>query len=134
MKLTIPYEMKTYKSGAKRSGRQLRFDLIVKDMPDALRGIARRSTEGAVKYGDHNWKKGGEDFEVDLFNHGFEHDLKFYSNNLDDEVHIITHKEAKLWNAMADVQSEWDKLRATHQPEAVKAIEAALNKKAWREG
>lgn len=101
----------TFSSGAMRSSKKLRYDLLFSDMPDALRGVARRATIGAEKYGDHNWKKGGDDFNRDIFNHLIEHELKFREGNLDDEAELICHLEAAAWNAMARLQSEWDKLR-----------------------
>lgn len=70
--LSVPEPMVEFKSGAKRSEKALRYDLIP---PRALRRLAERYTMGAEKYGDENWKKGLLDpeyvkqFEAHLIEH-----------------------------------------------------------------
>lgn len=62
----------TFSSGASSSGMKPRYDLI----PTwALRRIAQRFGEGAIKYGEDNWKKGLTDdvFIIDRINHATEH-------------------------------------------------------------
>lgn len=49
-----------FKSGAMRSSRVPRFDLIPRE---GLRRLAERYTVGAVRYGDNNWKNGANDAE-----------------------------------------------------------------------
>lgn len=64
--------MVEFKSGAKRSSKALRFDLIP---AEGLRRLAQRYTMGAEKYGEWNWQKGLQDpeyiaqFKAHLFAH-----------------------------------------------------------------
>ena len=105
----------TFENGAQRSSKKMRYDLLFADMPDAIEGIARRATMGADKYGDHNWKSGGETFDRDIFNHLIQHEINYHRNFLDDEIAEIDHLEAVAWNAMAQLQKAWEKLRTGQQ-------------------
>jgi hypothetical protein len=57
----------TFESGAIRSSKRPRFDLIPRE---ALLGLARRLEYGAAKYGEYNWQKGAfdADFRRDTVN------------------------------------------------------------------
>jgi hypothetical protein len=67
-------QMHVFKSGAKRSGKKPRYDLI---SPVFLKGIAEVLTSGAEKYGEHNWKRGDKEMANDCINHLIEHLYKF---------------------------------------------------------
>ncbi len=64
-----PEDSHQFNSGAVRSKLDnVRFDLI---SPQALRRLAATYNEGAVKYGDNNWRRGMEFSNV--INHVLEH-------------------------------------------------------------
>jgi hypothetical protein len=88
--------MESYEGGAQRSNRKLRYDLIPREIIDA---IAERFTIGAAKYGDTNWLKGGNDFFQDARNHLTSHWLAFQNGDLEDEKEVLDHLKAVLWNA-----------------------------------
>lgn len=80
-----------FASGAIRSERKPRYDLIRKEF---LEGLALTLTEGAEKYGDHNWKQGGEDFVQDTKNHLFAHVLGLLAG--DESEDHLHHAAANL--------------------------------------
>lgn len=74
-------------SGAKRSKACLRYDLIPVEF---VRRIAKRYTDGAVKYGEWNWQKGLRDkpYIAQFKAHIIEHWLEFmeHGNEKDDNL------------------------------------------------
>lgn len=66
----------TFSTGAKRSARADRFDLIP---PCALKRLAKIYTEEAIEYGPHNWQKGMD--WSDTINHGVAHLLNWLSGD-----------------------------------------------------
>jgi hypothetical protein len=80
-------------SGAIRSNDvHLRYDLI--PVP-AFRRLTKRYTDGAVKYGEHNWQKGFK-WSV-VFNHMMEHMMKFQNGEFPEDDHLA----AIAWGAFA---------------------------------
>lgn len=59
-------DMASYDGGAKRSKKLPRYELID---PTFLHEVAEVMAEGAVKYGELNWQKGGQDFVQDIPRH-----------------------------------------------------------------
>jgi hypothetical protein len=83
----------TFSSGAARSERKPRYDLI----PGvALRRLANRYRLGAKRFGDNNWKKGGADFVEDVPNHVIEHLFLWMSGDRSDD-----HLAAAAWGCFA---------------------------------
>jgi hypothetical protein len=87
----------TYPSGAKRSGdvEGIRYDLMVHEL---LREYAMACGEGAVKYGDNNWKKGMPDEAI--YSHAMEHLMKWNAGDRS-ENHlgkVVWGMGALLWN------------------------------------
>jgi len=80
-----PQPMVEYASGMRRSSRKPRFDLIDSDW---LRGVAGVMTEGCIKYGANNWRKGDRDAAVDAVNHLFDHLLLLKDGDVS-EKHIF---------------------------------------------
>ncbi len=82
----------TFPSGAKRSKKSERFDLIC---PVGLKRIARRYALGAAKYSDFNWCLGVPASEC--LNHLIAHVVDFMENgnSKDDNLAAIA------WNAIA---------------------------------
>ena len=77
----IPEGSYEFDSGAVRAKLDdVRFDLI---SPVALRRLATTYSEGAVKYGDNNWRKGMEFSNV--INHVLEHINAYLANKGDKE-------------------------------------------------
>lgn len=72
--------MKTFASGAKRSSKKPRYDLI---LPVFLQRVAAVWTRGAEKYGEGNWQKGANDPEwiKDIPNHIIEHIYLYVSGD-----------------------------------------------------
>lgn len=62
----------TFSTGAIRAERSLRYDLIP---PCALRRLAKIYTDGAIRYGVDNWRK-GMDYS-DTINHAVEHLIRY---------------------------------------------------------
>jgi hypothetical protein len=92
-------ENKEFKTGSVRSARvagckhefPLRYDLL---SPIAMRRIARTFGEGAVKYSDHNWRK-GQPFS-ELVNHTLAHLFEFMSGDASED-----HLAHAAWNLVA---------------------------------
>ncbi len=83
-------DMKRFESGAVRStdADGVRFDLI---SPLAMHALAETYAEGAIKYGDNNWKKGIP--KSDLINHALRH-LFLYMAGDNSEPHL----PHAMWN------------------------------------
>jgi hypothetical protein len=80
-------------SGAIRSNDvTLRYDLVP---PAAFRRLVKRYTDGAAKYGEHNWQKGFK-WSV-VYNHMLEHLLKFQDGEFPDDDHLA----AIAWGCFA---------------------------------
>ncbi len=93
-----------FDSGAKRAKLDdVRFDLI---SPVALRRLAATYSEGAVKYGDNNWRKGMEFSNV--INHVLEH-INIYINNGDEESDLADgedHLAHAAWGLFTLMEQE----------------------------
>lgn len=87
--------MEQFSTGAKRSSKKPRYDLIPFE---ALEAIAERFELGGKIYGDDNWKKGGEDFYLDAKNHAQHHLLCYIHGILEDEKSPVDHLKAAAWN------------------------------------
>jgi hypothetical protein len=87
----------TFESGAIRSSKRPRFDLIPRE---ALLGLARRLEYGAAKYGEYNWQKGAfdADFRRDTVNHLMAHllDYQLNGNTSEDNTGAILANAAFL--------------------------------------
>lgn len=92
---TTNEEMKTFTSGAKRSKKMPRFDLI---SPEMLARVATVWEKGAEKYGQFNWQKGGPDFVADIPNHIIGHIYKYVSGDTTEDhiANIICNCEMIL--------------------------------------
>lgn len=97
----MPEPMVEFKSGAKRSSKALRFDLIP---TEPLRRLAERYTMGAEKYGEWNWQKGLKDPEyiAQFKAHLFAHLVDYLENGceVDDNLAGIA------WGAFALMECE----------------------------
>lgn len=80
--------MKTFASGAKRSKEMPRFDLLSRDL---LERTAATWKEGADKYGEYNWQKGGPDFVKDIPNHIINHIFAYVAGDTSEDhlSHIV---------------------------------------------
>ena len=65
-------DLKEFSSGAKRSAKKPRYDLISLEL---LQRVAAVWEKGISKYGEYNWQKAGNDpeFRRDIVNHIVEH-------------------------------------------------------------
>lgn len=79
-------------TGAKRDEYRLRYDLIPKFFIDELASIF----EEGLRYGQDNWKKGGEEFVADLINHVEDHYLRYNDGDRSEK-----HLAKVAWNALA---------------------------------
>lgn len=79
-------------TGAKRDEYRLRYDLIPKFFIDELASIF----EEGLRYGQDNWKKGGEEFVADLINHVEDHYLRYTDGDRSEK-----HLAKVAWNALA---------------------------------
>ena len=95
-----------YENGSQRSEKRLRYDLIPFY---AMRGYAERATMG-TKYGDNNYRKGGDEFFKDAKNHLIHHMWCYLEGRLEDEQTPLDHLKAVLWNAGSLVWYEETKL------------------------
>lgn len=86
-----------FKSGASRTENFYRYDLLPKE---ALDRWAQRMTEGAIKHGDNNWRRGLADPEFirETKNHLFHHVLEYLHNGCsqDDNLAAIMCNAAFL--------------------------------------
>ncbi len=88
-----------FNSGAVRSKlADVRFDLI---SPLALRRLAATYNEGAVKYGDNNWRRGMEFSNV--INHVLEHINTYLSGSDSDGEDNLAHA---CWGLMTLMEQE----------------------------
>jgi hypothetical protein len=78
--------------GAKRSELKLFYHLVPTEF---LRRVAKRYTDGAVKYTPNNWRAGlpTKQFVEQLYNHAMEHFIGF----LDDGCETDDHLAAAAW-------------------------------------
>lgn len=90
--------LETFEGNSKRSEKRLRYDLIPREVIDAL---ADRFTIGAEKFGDDNWKSGGYKFFTETKNHLQHHYLAYLAGDKEDEATYVDHLKAVLWNAGA---------------------------------
>jgi hypothetical protein len=88
-------------SGAASSHRALFFNLI---SPHTIRRLAKRKTDGGIKYGTVQWRQGINDAEyvADRFNHLFAHMLNFMESGNTEDDNIA----AMLWalDALSEVE------------------------------
>lgn len=77
----------------------LRYDLI---SPTVIRALAETYGEGAIKYGDNNWKKGFP--EGNLLNHALAHIVAYMEGDTSEP-----HLEHALWNI--GTQIHFDRLK-----------------------
>ena len=93
--------------GAKRTDRKPRFDLIPFEF---LESIADVLTEGAVKYGPCNWKRGKKDFFLDAWNHAFVHLQKFKEGDRSEDHlgHLACNVAFMVWAVKKGVVSQED--------------------------
>lgn len=88
-----------FESGAVRAKLDdVRFDLI---SPYALRRLAATYNEGAVKYGDNNWRRGMEFSNV--INHVLEHINTYIANSDPDGEDHLSHA---CWGLMTLMEQE----------------------------
>jgi hypothetical protein len=73
-----------------------RFDLVTNN-DVGFRRLAETYGEGAVKYGDHNWKKGLS--ESNLINHGLAHLQQYLSGDRSEDhiAHLIWNFYTLMW-------------------------------------
>jgi len=75
-------EKAVFEDGSTRSILAERYDLIPKEVIDAL---ARRLAVGARNHGENNWRAGGQEFRKATLGHLMKHLLKYIeSGNADD--------------------------------------------------
>ena len=80
-----------YTTGAKREVLEPRYDLIP---PDTIRRLALIYTEGAKRYGEHNWQK-GLPYSTTV-NHLIEHLLKWLESDTSED-----HLAKVIWGCAA---------------------------------
>jgi hypothetical protein len=101
--------MMTFATGAHRSNatagkRPIRYDLIPRE---ALERVARTYGEGAIKYGDSNWKSGFP--ASDLANRVMNHMMLWLSNDqtVDEKTgEVEDHLAHAAWNLFAIMYNE----------------------------
>ena len=93
--------MVEFSSGARRSSKALRYDLIP---PAGLERLARRYTLGAERYGDWNWQKGLKDAEY--VNQFKAHLLAHWVAYLRDGCTKDDNLAAIAWGAFALMEAE----------------------------
>jgi len=89
---SIEAETITYDNGASESKTELRFDLIP---PDEIATIAKVLGQGAVKYGDDNWKALPTWTHL---NHALQHIFAYLANDKSDDH--LSHAATRLIFAM----------------------------------
>lgn len=91
-------DLHVFDSGAVRdtSADDERWDLIP---PRALRRLAMTCHEGAVKYGEHNWRKGIP--LSNLLNHAIRHIFLYLANDTSED-----HLAHAVWNLCAAMEFE----------------------------
>ena len=96
-----------FAGGSRRSDRKPRFDLIPFEF---LEGVSAALTEGAVKYGQQNWKRGGKDFFRDAWNHAFVHHQMFKEGDRSEDhlAHLACNVAFLIWAIKNGVLSEED--------------------------
>ncbi len=104
-RLGAPPESKhQFDSGATRSKLDdVRFDLI---SPLALRRLAATYSEGAIKYGDNNWRRGMEFSNV--INHILEHINTYIANSDPDGEDHLAHAAWGLFTLMEQEETQPD--------------------------
>jgi len=85
-------ETVTYDNGASESKTELRFDLIP---PDEIATIAKVLGQGAIKYGDDNWKALPTWTHL---NHALQHIFAYLANDKSDDH--LSHAATRLIFAM----------------------------------
>jgi dATP/dGTP diphosphohydrolase len=110
-----------FDGGAKRTDRKPRFDLIPFEF---LESVAEVLTEGAVRYGPYNWKRGKKDFFVDAWNHAFVHLQKFKEGDRSEDhlAHLACNVAFMIRAVRNGVLSQED-FRTTRGP-SLEGIEA----------
>jgi len=97
-----PPSVKQFETGAVRSGetaqgnKTARYDLI---SSVGLRRIAETYGEGAIKYGDHNWRKGIP--LSNIMNHAIAHIVAYLSGDSSED-----HLAHAAWNIIAAMETE----------------------------
>lgn len=100
----IPEGSYEFDSGAVRAKLDtVRFDLI---SPQALRRLAATYSEGAVKYGDNNWRKGMEFSNV--INHVLEHINTYIANSDPNGEDHLAHAAWGLFTLMEQEATRTD--------------------------
>ena len=100
----IPEGSYEFDSGAVRAKLDdVRFDLI---SPVALRRLATTYNEGAVKYGDNNWRRGMEFSNV--INHVLEHINVYIANSDPDGEDHLAHAAWGLFTLMEQEETQPD--------------------------
>ena len=96
-----------FSGGARRSDRKPRFDLIPFEF---LEADADELTEGAAKYGEHNWKRGDAEFFLDAWNHAFVHLQKFKEGDRQEDhlAHLACNVAFLIWAVRNQVISQTD--------------------------
>lgn len=96
-----------FRGGARRSDRKPRFDLIPFEF---LEEVADALTEGAAKYGPHNWKRGDAEFFRDAWSHAFVHLQKFKEGDTKEDhlAHLACNVAFLIWAVKKGVISQQD--------------------------
>jgi len=99
--------IRRFPSGAKRTDRKPRFDLIPFEF---LEAVAEVLTRGAARYGPYNWKRGEKDFFFDAWNHAFVHLRKFKEGDRSEDhpAHLACNVAFMVWAVKSGIISEED--------------------------
>lgn len=89
-------ERQSFDTGSQRDTRsgKGRFDLLFAGMPSAVEQLAKLLEAGAVKYGEHNWKKGQP---LSRFLDSALRHMSKAAQGIEDEPHLIQ----AAWNILA---------------------------------
>ena len=90
-------DLKEFSSGAKRSAKKPRYDLISLEL---LQRLAAVWEKGAEKYGEYNWQKASNDAEYqrDIANHILEHILLYAAGDRSEDhpAHICANAQMMM--------------------------------------
>lgn len=91
--------MRRFAGAPTRTDRKPRFDLIPFEF---LESVAEVLTEGAVRYGAYNWKRGRKDFFLDAWNHAFVHLQRFKEGDRSEDYlsHLACNAVFRRWRNM----------------------------------
>ncbi len=103
----VAVSVERFRDGARRSDRKPRFDLIPFEF---LEAVAEVLTEGAVKYGVHNWKRGRKGFFLDAWNHAFVHLQRFKESDTSEDhlAHLACNVAFLIWAVKNTIISQED--------------------------